>query len=648
MVTERANIDEWTLTRSDDFGGMSARTRNALRRAGMRTFDDLTLRRAEDLMTLRNFGAACCAEVIAVLREHGLRLAQAGDEANPPYTNQEPLPGRTLEERIAWLGTDQNAAALARREVLLDRAAKNAGLDAIASCAALVELELGRRRIDDEGVMDWGAAQSVAQRFSPKPRKISQLLRFLQYDPPARDRIESFESSLALSTIEEEVAALFETLDPRQATVIRGRCRLHDRVTLDELGAEFGVTRERARQIESEAHAQVQLRFRLRAMPRTRSGMALTGKARSLARVEKILCEHELVATAAGVGDFLLLWRAADSEDWPFPPIWVQEAKRGLTALQRRHAAEVIRNADKLVRQTGVVTEREILAALDRSRLETQDVTAILRDAGLHEVQAGVWLRRLGKAVPLSVATKMLSVCGPLTLRHIRRGLIRHQRRQGFPVRSTEVLKAALSIYHETILFKGELATPARTLRYSLGRAEQTWIDLVARSGPVVHADQVHAAFAEARLRSITASVLLANSEIVQRVRRSLYCLPGAVFTDVEIQKAREQAVRIDAASVMTFGEKGRIRFETTLQQYIAYGGSIAAGPAARLGGKWQLTISGREYGEFTVGAPWIFGLGAARDLLQLQPGDRILMEFDTWTRSADLVVRSRADGRKS
>jgi RNA polymerase primary sigma factor len=48
---------------------------------------------------------------------------------------------------------------------------------------------------------------------------------------------------------------MIDTLDPREATVLRMRFGLGDREphTLKEIGEELGLTRERVRQIETEA-----------------------------------------------------------------------------------------------------------------------------------------------------------------------------------------------------------------------------------------------------------------------------------------------------------------------------------------------------------------------------------------------------------
>jgi RNA polymerase primary sigma factor len=61
------------------------------------------------------------------------------------------------------------------------------------------------------------------------------------------------EDTIGLLLAQEELDTILESLHPREAGVIRARFGLGTGVqkTLDEIGAEFGVTRERIRQIES-------------------------------------------------------------------------------------------------------------------------------------------------------------------------------------------------------------------------------------------------------------------------------------------------------------------------------------------------------------------------------------------------------------
>lgn len=642
MRYKRGNIEAVVPSRQDPFSVLSTRTGNALRSAGIRTEYGLAQWSADDLLCLRNFGVACLQEVERFLGARGLDLAcKEGVEALPTYAA---VPSEGLRGRIAWFSGTEVAAAMIAHETSRRQDAEEQRLDIVASCLGAFERELLCGAVDDVGVMAWGALTKLSLDFHPAPGRMSALLRALQFAPPQLYPLETFQESLEFRTIDAEVEQLLDVLMPRERMTIELRFGLRDGRprTLDIVGEELGVTRERARQIEAQALEKLRGTFAVRPFPRTRTGVALCRESRSLADMTTTLMEHGLVATAAGVNGFVWAWRAIYPPESAFPTGLEEEMRTGVTTLQRSIAADVTDVARKLIRQTGVVTAHEIRVAMDRQDYRDLDIAVVLSAEGMLEVQAGVWSGRTSKSVPLSVASKMVSVCGPLTLRHIRRGLLRHQRRQRFPVRSSDMLKICLANYPDVFLIQGDSVLLAGSLSPPLGRAEQTWLDLIAQSGPVIHADQVQQAFARAGLRSVTAHVLLSNSEIVQRIRRSLYSLPGAVLSDEDIYAARARAVKIDPAPVLTYGQGGKVQFATTLQQYLGYGGIVSAGPVARLAGKWQASADGVACGEFTVGAPWIYGLHTAREALELQAGDRILIEFDTWTRRATISVLSR------
>ncbi len=58
---------------------------------------------------------------------------------------------------------------------------------------------------------------------------------------------------MGFTMLQRELERILDSLHPREAGVIRSRFGLGDGVqkTLDQIGEEFGVTRERIRQIES-------------------------------------------------------------------------------------------------------------------------------------------------------------------------------------------------------------------------------------------------------------------------------------------------------------------------------------------------------------------------------------------------------------
>ncbi len=70
----------------------------------------------------------------------------------------------------------------------------------------------------------------------------------------------------ALQLLKDDVRAIIATLSPREQKILEMRFGLHDGVahTLEEVGQEFGVTRERIRQIESKALEKIQQHHNMR------------------------------------------------------------------------------------------------------------------------------------------------------------------------------------------------------------------------------------------------------------------------------------------------------------------------------------------------------------------------------------------------
>lgn len=101
--------------------GLSTRTRNCLRRARIRTVDELAQRTPGDLLRIPGFGAGCLAEVVRVLGERGLSLgnhpvgrsawaippgpAPPGDASGPgpePVVIEDPVLERAFDRLLAW------------------------------------------------------------------------------------------------------------------------------------------------------------------------------------------------------------------------------------------------------------------------------------------------------------------------------------------------------------------------------------------------------------------------------------------------------------------------------------------------------------------------------------------------------------------
>ena len=124
----------------------------------------------------------------------------------------------------------------------------------------------------------------------------------------------------------------------------------------------------------------------------------------------------------------------------------------------------------------------------------------------------------------------MLTVCGPLDLKQLRRGLLRHQKRLGFFVPPVAVLGPMLA--HQDVFEVDEegvciLKDPG-SHSPKLGLAEQVWMEIAKTRGPVVHSHSILRAFREKGLKKVTAYRLMTGSPLVQKVGQQLFVLPGA------------------------------------------------------------------------------------------------------------------------
>lgn len=122
------------------------------------------------------------------------------------------------------------------------------------------------REIEASGIT--ASVTALSKRLSIDPKKIKRILEvqgeMLSLDDgdeghAVRDSLadpgRSLEELIELRSLEKNVRAALETLDSRSARVLQKRFGIgdDDDMTLEEVGASFGVTRERIRQIEAKA-----------------------------------------------------------------------------------------------------------------------------------------------------------------------------------------------------------------------------------------------------------------------------------------------------------------------------------------------------------------------------------------------------------
>ena len=629
-----------------NYEAISAETRTSLSRAGIHSGRDLEGAGVGELLAIPGMDTGAFDEFVAagvlprVRNGQDLLLVLCGSERVR----------RAVEDHARWWGfTD-------------------AVLDALERCQTKFDEQVDLGTLHEKTAMDFGPVQAFNSELLPPARTMPDLLRRMQYFPgqEAASVADRLDGALEVSTIDEELAWLFGRLDERSAEVLRARFAFGKRPTLDELGARYGVSRERIRQLERTISGQLREAYHWEApLLRTRTAMLLVREQRlvSPADIYERLSRVGLIASEASITDFLLMWRAMDPDEgllrdhltlwkaispssYAFPEGIASFVATGLDERQTAAAPAILKAALTLVRQVGAVTPAQIVAGGEELGVGEEGIGVVLSARGMREILPGYWTRLVGKPVPYTVTRKMLAVCGPLTLRHIRRGLLRHQRRQGYPVAPVGVLRAVLEQHDELLLEEdGTVHLEGDDAEVTLGAWEQVWLRTVREEGPVVHTDTIHRAFARNGLQPVTAYALTRRSSLIEPVGRQLFCLPGARVTDADIDRGRNQALKIDSDSTLAYEETGDVVFETTAQQYMDRNGVLGAGPALVMSGRWKMVVNDDEIGEFTVGQPWIYGLAKARDALGLRAGLRIGIRFDTWTRRGHVYLARRDDG---
>ncbi len=618
------------------FGILSVRTRRLLASAGISSLADLQRADRESLLALKGFGVKCLAEVEKFVEANGLPVtefappaASAGQFAKEALRFEalseqaqtslrkigvsaaEDLMNRGLLEVLEATGYDQRTtdeiglmcglpAPQDENELLALLYASNIARDALARAARptsdsdiddkamvlqdKVSEQIRRGTLHEHAAMDWVVLQTLNQRFRPPAHTLPDLLQRLQYYPDRKvlDAINQLDAAIEIASLEEELDLLFGQLDEREVEVVRQRLAVGHRRTLEEVGAYFGVTRERIRQIEKQAAASVRKIYYWE-MPllRMRTAMLLIREKRAFALRDmiRLFGDRGLATSEAAVNDLLIAWRALDLADsglhdtlvqwkvvdpqaYAFPGEILSVAKTGLDPRLQRFSQDVTRVARRLSSRIGAVTPAQIVEALDAEERPTEeDVVAILSKTGFREVVSDHWVDvREEYSIPREVVTKMLATCGPLSLRQLRRGLLRHQKRLGYPVPPVTVLGPVLA--HQSMFEVNEeglcnLKTPALHSLY-LGLAERVWLDTVKTNGPVVHAHTILRAFRERNLKKVTAYRLMMDSPLVQKVGKQLFSLPGANITDADVAAGREQAIR--RSSGRTLAAPGTVR----------------------------------------------------------------------------------------
>ena len=442
----------------------------------------------------------------------------------------------------------------------------------------------------------------------------------------------------AYECIDDEVNELVGYLDDRERFILTNRFGIGKHLTLEMIGEQFLITRERVRQIESKMRNKLVNRLAKSPLLYSTAGIALLKRLDEDTTVDswrQQLMDIGFLKEEASADLLVAISRVTNNSRLALPEEFDQMLETHVSPHILLARKPVLNKARRFCRNCGAIR----IVSLTSEKLSEADVEQILCSDGFTEVSPGWWMRKIGECVPERVARKVITYCGPVSPSNLRQALIRYLSRFQFPAPPSEVLVKTLEQTGKFALVDEFLQlTKMAARKRSLTRPESIFVRTVHNEGPIISFESLHAkilgeGFSEASLTSA-----LHYSPIVQKVALGLYTLLGTQYDIGDVERTKSQLTRVSANSSIKPRSDGVIEFETNIGTWMIYGGVLSCGPAASMEGTWTRIVDGVNNGELVVGGGFIRGLSEAVESLDLMPGDRIKIEFNTWTREATIT----------
>lgn len=608
------------------FEQLTVRSRNALRRAGIRSNEQLLEVKGNDLWGIRNLGAKSLAEITALQQRVSRELPsamelldpslQAGDAGNGQVTppDEAPDPSEHAASTALWAEWDDLRALLAK-EVHGGRLSHR------------LEVKSGPAPEDKVRLGDLLAGASRPSHPAKTRRLVSELRVLSQ--------------SLSALSVDDELADLLGLLPLRERHIVLRRRTISGPPTLAQLGSEFGVTRERVRQLQVKAERKLQRIVGQRALqlPRFLTAVDLLvewGDVDFEQRVKR-LQEVGLLRDPSSIGGLLAVWDITQIRGGV--PASLQGAVRdGMNTRQRSLVPQVKERAAKLRRNSGAVSTRWLqdLGTCD-------DLEACLVWLGYAQIAPGwFWRDGASRDVVAAVARKVFSVAPVVLVRELRASLRRHLGRHRYPIPPMAVFAEVA----ERIPFLRVDGDQIRSDQQfdpgvELGGSELALFRYLCARGPVANFHELFEANRDAGFQPITLAVRLKQSPIIRRIDRGLYCLVGADFglADVDLARQRVPVVDLDERVEFASDGSGSILYSFNAPAWLVYGGAFSAPGLRQLEGEW----STREGPMLKVGSGFVWGLDRMLEEGAVALGDRVELRFDTWSHSVATGVVKRA-----
>jgi len=441
------------------------------------------------------------------------------------------------------------------------------------------------------------------------------------------------------TNLDSEINILIRNLDEKQWVIIKKRFGYQYRQTLEEIGREYNVTRERIRQIQNKAQRQLISATARNTFTYIQLALQIAneqGDDFSFEAWEKQLIESDLLIQESSLYDLLTISSATNSIKFPIPQNVLETLVDGISPKLKGISKAVTTVAHKYVRISGAVSVRVLLN--DTLAEAESDVVGLLSVSGYTHVNGEWWTKLSVCSVPEKDTIKVINNCGPVTPYRLRSATKRHISRFDYPVPPSDVLVKLLEMKGLIIKTGGLLYLSENSRKHQpLTGTERLFMELVDEHGPVVTYGMMHDRLLAEGYSGASTISLCSYSPIVVRIKQSLYTIIGYPLDAIDVEKAQAMIPRINANSTLRFVNTGIAVFETNVSTWVEYGGALSAGPAKRFGGSWQTSINGKLFGEITIASNFIYGLYGLLQQLEINPGDRIRIEFNTHNHTASI-----------
>jgi hypothetical protein len=649
---------------------LSNRTHNCLGRAGL---DDGFHRLADctlgDMLDIPGFGAGCLLELLWALE-------WAIAAGSPVLADSLQAPWERLDCLLQEHCLSQIDASDGLLDVECDAATVSAGRY-LRDVAALVRDELGFRT-DIAAAAHLLRSRIDAQEISPRDPRLGSLVSRLRSlnsteatlgerlehsvafaDMDSRSfrslldtlrRLQSTLDEMATLTLEQELEVLLLPPPGRNRSIVQQRVGWTGSgpATLDDIGREFGVTRERVRQICAKATSRLdgqtpyapRLDAALRIISETVPALSQDvdvalqqhGVSRGTIRFDGLLAASRLLGRpdpGFAVDDLLVVGKAQGARKEP-------------------GSAKILSEARKAVAHWGMTTFADVAALACEGWDETRSLRAVVailetrQDFCLLDEDGGWFcLMETARNSLTTRMAKILSVASPIHVSDLRVGLGRPYRARGFAPPQRVLLRLCTHLPGYAIEGSFVRAEPPLDRNHVLVGAEARMADVLSRNGGVMRRADFEKACVRAGANRSTFSVYLDYSPIICRYAPGVYGLRGAPIQPGVVEQLAPKRTHTRVLVDHGWTKDGHVWIGYRLSPSLISSGvfTVPAGLRGILDGQYPLSTSDDvQVATLVVQSENCSAWGLSPFFRRRggEPGDYLLLRFDLKTSSAE------------